>query len=271
MQLFQLAEVDEVHLDRAPLAKVLMQVQFSRTPQLVSDSAEAGIADALGRYPVRRRQFGVAPAVALNGHPLELAGAAVSVLTFADTTGAWQVTVAENAVSLETSSYDSRDDFCARALEVLQAVASVALPPVVDRVGMRYINRLTGDGLGMVGQYVAPQMQVLCDAVAAPLVVQHSVSDSLIEISPTERLQVRAGLLPSNVGFDPSLAAPAEPSWVLDVDVYTVQGGLAFDPVELETRFRRYAEASYAFFRFATTDAFADAHRDASPVTGEVG
>src|SRR5690348_16045622 len=59
--------VDEVRLYRAPLAKVVMPVQYSRTPQLVTDDAEALIADALRRYPVRRRQITAAPSVVVNG------------------------------------------------------------------------------------------------------------------------------------------------------------------------------------------------------------
>jgi hypothetical protein len=92
-------------------------------------------------------------------------------------------------------------------------------------------------------------------------VVHHSVTDSLIEISETERLQVRSGLLPAGGGFDPALPVLPQPSWVLDMDVYTIQAGFAFDEDDLTLRLRRYAEAVYAFFRFATTDAFQDEHR----------
>jgi hypothetical protein len=76
----------------------------------------------------------------------------------------------------------------------------------------------------------------------------------------SERLQVRSGLLPAGGGFDPALPVLPEPSWVHDMDVYTVQAGFAFDEDDLTLRLRRYAEAAYAFFRFATTDAFQDEH-----------
>src|SRR5204863_3907200 len=131
------------------------------------------------------------------------------------------------------ADYSTRDDFCDRALEVFQAIAAVALPPVVDRVGLRYIDRLAGERLPRVPEFVISQLQVLYGCVEQPLVVHHSVTDSLIEISETERLQVRSGLLPAGGGFDPALPVLPQPSWVLDMDVYTVQGGFAFDVDDL--------------------------------------
>jgi len=266
MTMFRLTPVDEVHLHHAPLAKVLMQVQYSRVPQLVTDAAESIIADALGRYPVRRRQVvaGTLPAVVINGQPIQLpAGASAgTVLLFSEPSDSWRVTVTETSVSLETTDYSTRDDFCDRALEVFQAIARVALPPVVDRVGLRYINRLADERLSRVAEFVIPQLHGLHGCVDEPLVVQHSVTDSLIEISETERLQVRSGLLPAGAGFDPALPVLPRPSWVLDMDVYTIQGGFVFEADDLTVRLRRYAETVYAFFRFATTDALQDEHRD---------
>jgi uncharacterized protein (TIGR04255 family) len=266
MSKFSLTPIDEVHLHNAPLAKVLMQVQFSRTPQLVTDASEAIIADALGRYPVRRRQFGTGiPSVVINGQPMQIpAGVpAGSVLLFSEPTGSWQVAVAETSVSLETTDYSTRDDFCDRAGEMLQTIAALALPPVVDRIGLRYINRLVGERLPRVPEFVIPQLQVLCGSVEPPLELHHSVTESQIEIAETERLQVRSGLLQANSGFDPALPGVPEPSWLLDIDVFTTEGGFAFDADELTQRLRRYAEVAYAFFRFATNDAFQDEHRGA--------
>lgn len=270
MPKFSPEPVAEIPLHSAPLAKVLMQVQYSRTPQLVSDTAEAEIADALGRYPVRRRQLAASifPAVVINGQPMQFAGGAApgTVLLFSDPASVWQVTVTEVAVSLETSDYSSRDDFCQRALEVFAAVAAVALPPVVDRVGLRYIDRLVGQDLARVSEYVIPQLQVLCGAAEPPVQIHHSVSETLIELTLKERMQVRSGLVPPGGGFDPALPGVGEPSWLLDMDVFTTEGGFPFDARELAERLRRYAESAYAFFRFATTDTFQKAHvQQASP------
>lgn len=273
MSKFSLTPIDEVHLDHAPLAKVLMQVQYSRTPQLVTDAAEASIAESLGRYPVRRRQPSTAfPSIVVNGQPLPLPapGLPGSMLQFTNPSATWQVAITDTAVSLETTEYSTRDDFCERSLEIFRAVAGVVLPPVVDRVGLRYIDRLSGELLPRVPQLVHPQLQALCESVEEPLRLRHSLTDSLIELSPTEQLRIRSGQLPAGAAFDPALPPLGEPSWLLDIDAFTTQGGFAFEASELAARLRRFAEISYAFFRFATTEAFQEEHQgDPAPATGD--
>lgn len=274
MPKFSLTPIDEVHLPRAPLAKVLMQVQYSRTPQLVTDGAEAVIAETLGRYPVRRRQVtaGLVPNVVINGQQLQLPGNITPgvALAFSDPMGAWQATVTETAVALETSDYSTRDDFCGRAAEIFAAIASVALPPVVDRVGIRYIDRLSGASVEKVPTYVLPELRALVGCVELPLSLQHSLTESQIEIGPAERMLVRSGLLPAGGALDPALPPVGEPSWVLDMDVFTTQAGFAFEADELAQRLRRYAQTAYAFFRFATTDAFQDSYRgEPARIAGE--
>jgi uncharacterized protein (TIGR04255 family) len=256
---FTLESVAEVHLPRAPLAKVLTQVQFSRTPALTSAELEEGLARALAPYPVRRQGLatGIALAIGASGGPLPLPQPPpTAVRIFAEAAGTWQVTITETSVALETSGYDSRDDFCDRAQVVLAAVASVAEPPVVDRVGLRYVDRLRGDQLRRINEYVVPQLRILHGSVGEGLSLVHSVSDTLVRIGENEMMQIRSGLLPPNGSFDPALPPMAEPTWVLDLDVFTVQGGFAFDPSSLSDRLRRYADHAYSFFRFATTDAF---------------
>lgn len=274
MSRFSLTPVEEVQLRRAPLAKVLMQVQYSRTPQLATDRAEAVIAEMLGRYPVRRRQVtaDMVPNLVINGQQLQLPGGITPgvALLFSDPKGAWQATVTETAVALETTDYSTRDDFCDRAGEIFVALASVALPPVVDRVGIRYIDRLTGPTVEQVPTYVIPELGALVGCVEAPLWLHHSITESQIEIGPNERMLVRSGLLPAGSSFDPALQPVGEPSWVLDMDAFTTQAGFAFEPDELTDRLRRYAEMVYSFFRYATTEAFQDAHRDEpAPTAGE--
>lgn len=274
MSKFSLKPVEEVQLHRAPLAKVLMQVQYSRTPQLATDGAEALIAKTLGRYPVRRRQVtaDMVPNVVINGQQLQLPGGITPgvAFLFSDPKGAWQTTVTETAVALETTDYSTRDDFCDRAGEIFGALASVALPPVVDRVGIRYIDRLTGPTVEQVPSYVIPELGALVGCVEAPLWLHHSITESQIEIGPNERVLVRSGLLPAGSSFDPALQPVGEPSWVLDMDVFTTQASFAFEPDELTHRLRRYAETVYSFFRYATTTAFQEAHRsEPAPTAGE--
>lgn len=255
---FSLAPVTEVYLPRAPLAKVVTQVQFSRTPSLVSPESEAMLVQELHRYPVQRQGLAAGIAVTIGSGPgLSVTQPALSPMRlFAETSGVWQVTITETSVALETTGYQSKDDFCDRAEEVLTAITAIATPPVVDRVGIRYIDRLSGADLSRLAEYVLPQLRVLYGAVGDGLSVEHSVSDTLIRVGNDEGIQVRSGLLPPNGAFDAAVSPLPEPAWLLDIDVFTVHGGFAFDPSPLASRLRTYADHAYSFFRYATTDTF---------------
>jgi hypothetical protein len=98
----------------------------------------------------------------------------------------------------------------------MEAIAVVATPPIVDRVGLRYIDRLKGNDLSRLDAYVLPQLRVMYGAVGEGLTLEHSVSDSLIRIANDERMQVRSGLLPQGASFDAALAPLQESAWVLD-------------------------------------------------------
>jgi uncharacterized protein (TIGR04255 family) len=213
------------------------------------------------------------PNVMINGQQLQLPGNVVPgvVLAFSDPKSIWQVTVTETAVALETTEYSSRDDFCERSGEIFGALSSVMLPPVVDRVGMRYVDRLAGDAIARVPEFVIPELQALVGCIEEPMSIEHSLTQTQIAVGDHESLQVRTGLLPAGLAFDPAVPQLPEPTWLLDMDVFTTTAGFAFDSKELEQRLRRFAEVAYAFFRWATTDAFQDAHRgEAAPIVGEL-
>jgi len=265
---FTLEPVTEVHLARAPLEKVLTQIQFPRTPELVSEDGELRLAAALARYPVRRQ--GISLNLTIGPGPGEVKPEQATTRLFADVAQTWQVTVTETAVSLETTVYDSRDDFCDRAKEVFDAVAQVAVPPVVDRVGLRYIDRLhDATDLERLGEYVAPSLLGVHGQVGGSLEIEYSINEALIRIASDERLKVRCGVLPPGGLFDPAVSPCPDSSWVLDADIFTTEGGFEFDPSALDDRLRRYADHVYSFFRWATTDEFLKAFKAPAPVAAK--
>lgn len=252
---FNLDPVSEISLARAPLEKVLTQIQFSYTPKLVSDEGEQKLAEALPRYPVRRPSQSVNVTVDPATGEAKMKSAVARILT--DQQKSWVVTITETAISLETNAYHSRDDFCARALEVFNAVCEVSTPPIVDRVGLRYLDRIHRiEDLKRLDDMVHPKLRVLDGLAETPLVVEYSVSDTIINVTKDEKLRVRSGVFPPGALFDQILVPVSEPSWILDLDLFTTMGGFSFDPAGLESKLRRYSEHIYSFFRWATTDEF---------------
>lgn len=251
---FTLDPVQEVPLAGAPLVKVLTQVRFSRAPNLVTDEGEERLAALLPRYPVRRASQTLE--VTLGATPGAVDQTTKPVRIFADASQQWLLTVTESAVALETTDYVSRDDFCSRSREIFDAIAEVSVPPVVDRVGLRYIDRFEGPLLDRMHEYVVPPLRVLHGLIGDGLSSESSVSESVIVLGDDERLKVRSGLLPPGAGFDPVVQPLSTPSWLLDLDVFTLQAGFPFDTAALDERLRRYADHVHSFFRWATTDAF---------------
>jgi uncharacterized protein (TIGR04255 family) len=248
-----LDSLDEVPLAGAPLVAVLTQVKFSRTPELVSDDGEQQLARLLQDFPVRRAGVTVEVTFTPGSPPRDQAK---PVRIFADRGEHWKVTVSESAVALETSAYVSRDDFCSRARSVFEAVAAVATPPVVDRVGLRYVDRLVGGALERLDEYIVAPLRVMHGHVGDRMGIEHTVSDTLLRIGANERLKIRSGLLPPGGAFDPVVPPLLEPCWMLDLDVYSDVGGSAFDPDGLDAQLRRYADHVHSAFRWATTDVF---------------
>lgn len=103
----------------------------------------------------------------------------------------------------------------------------------LDRIGIDHNDRLT----------------------AAASSIVHSLSETMFESSGA-RLMARWGCLPPEGTIDPAALEPvAEPSWILDLDMFsTAAVPFAIDPVVEEAR--RYAERIYTVFRWAVTDEF---------------
>jgi uncharacterized protein (TIGR04255 family) len=247
----------EIHLTRAPLERVLGQVRFSRSPELVEPEAEKALAARLKDYPVRDTVLGVG---------LQLPGMQPQVesfRTFEDAEGAWKITVSSDFIALETGRYDSRSDFLARFERVLDAVADLGAPPRVTRVGMRYLDRIV-DPTGLA-TLVNPALLGWLPELADPdQALNHQILQTLLQDPDgASKVQVRSLCLPENVSFDPLIQPVPSRSWVLDIDAFD-ETTSAFVPAGLLRTVTALAQHAYSVFRWATTPAFLSRYGAAS-------
>ncbi len=107
-----------------------------------------------------------------------------------------------------------------------------------------------------LAKYVRPEVVgILTSEVASN--VQHAMSECLFDV-PKERAQLLArwGQLPPNATHDPAaLDAISEPSWILDLDMFSTKAG-AFTAKHVLEQIANYDERIYTFFRWAVTDEF---------------
>ena len=244
-------EAPQLMLSKAPLVQALCQVRFAPVPELVDDDNERKMAALLeDTYPIRGTVQGAQ--LPVFGGPANLP--LETFRTFEDLDGHWKVTVAQDAVTLETREYFDRDDLLNRTSAVLTALGQVRQPPIMTRVGVRYTDRiLKPEGLRAL---VQPSLLGLLPEVDDDQLVDHqSTQVALRDATTNAQVLVRSLLLPPGAQFDPNIAGVDVPSWVLDIDS-SKQQNLRFDVHEVVEMARLLAKLAYQVFYWAVTDEF---------------
>jgi len=245
---------EEVPLPDAPLVRVIAQIRFPQVLSIEKREFVAPFQEALrASYPILRAERS-------QGLVLGPQGAAATppqtIWRFADVESNWRVSLAPDFAAIETTAYKSRKDFFARFEVVIRALVEYVNPKVLDRLGVRYIDRVTGGAVDDIEALVQPEvLGVATTALGAHAI--HSLSESVFEV-PNEGAQILArwGLLPKGATVDPAAIEPLdEPSWILDLDMFR-PGQRAFDVTSVIQEAKAFAERIYAIFRWAVTDEF---------------
>lgn len=149
-------ELDEAPLDRSPIVSVLWQLRFEDHPALVAPQSALRFQEVLGEAGQFKLNMlpKVQVSVQASGMALENAPApATGVggggwrLTAAD--GTWQVSAESGNLAVEATRYGTWEkDFAPRLQTVLDALREVGIPFIESRLGLRYINVLTGSAVG---------------------------------------------------------------------------------------------------------------------------
>lgn len=245
---------EEVPLANPPLVRVLAQVRFPLIASVEQRDFIAPFQEAVRKqYPVlrqeQRHELTFGPDGPAQARPS-------TVWRFKDAEDVWRVSLAPTFVALETSRYQSRDDFMVKLMTVLTALDEHIEPAVVDRLGLRYIDHVHGAAMDKLKELVRRE---IAGVLSTPLRehIRQSICENRFEL-PNEHgvIAARWGLLPPNGTVDPSLVEPvADESWLLDLDAYVENLG-DWDNELLLERAREFAERVYSVFRWAVTDEF---------------
>lgn len=242
--------VETIGLDAPPLASVLVQVRFEPVLRVAEEAFVGAFQEALrARYPTLRphTEFQVSLPATPDVPPTH---AQTQLWRFTSNDEAWQVTLASSFVSLETKKYAGHQDFLQRLQEVLVAVSEHVMPQRVLRTGVRYVQRLAGDDIGRLSEYLREEVLGICD-------VDPGIDTCLTQvrhITDGVTLRARWGRIPAEVGTD--ILSPMEaPTWIFDIDVFD-EDIRDFDPKQLSAAVFDYSRRQYRFFRWAVTPAF---------------
>lgn len=245
---------EEVPLPDAPLVRVIAQARFSSILAVQGAEHVAPFQEAIrDAYPVLSEEHAQSVVLGAQG---ATTGQPRVTWRFEDAEGEWRVSLAPDFVALEATKYTSRTDFLERMQIILAAVGEHIGPAVVQRIGLRYIARVTGEELGDITKLIRPEMLGI---VKSPLFahMRHAVSDVMLDVPESDGdLRARWGYLPPGGAIDMEALDPInEPCWMLDFDMFSAQQRPFASGVIIE-ELGRFAERLYTLFRWAVTDGF---------------
>jgi uncharacterized protein (TIGR04255 family) len=143
MKTMELPMADSTPLASAPLELVVCQVRYDETFSASEGRVILEVHKDLGG---RAGRFEKAESVKTSSVELTLGGAdsssTLSGWRLVSNDGAWTATVMPNALSLETIAYVSWDDVRPLLEAVVASVGKHVAPTIVQRLGLRYVNRL---------------------------------------------------------------------------------------------------------------------------------
>ena len=254
------APPSEVHLPNAPLTRVICQVRFPpilaiRNPDRVAILQEM-LRDSYPNLNVDRAQN-----VDLSAAQAPRASSEfIWRLASKGQPPHWRVSLGVDFVALETISYTSRAEFISRFDTVVHSLHTTFRPTDATRLGLRYIDRITGDAVRRVGELIHPTVLGILQPNDGTLrslgaAAVHLLTEARF-IAKEGHIQARWGKVPQNTTYDPIALEPLdEPSWVLDLDMFTPTSE-EFIRANLKLKTQGFAERIYGVFRDIVTDEF---------------
>lgn len=250
-------QIAEVPLAAAPLVRVLSQIRFPRLAVLATgeETANAFAAVMGSDYPILTEQREVAVTITPEGVTQAPGTARVWQLRSADEQ--WQVSFGDSFLAVDTAAYLSREDFAVRVVDAWRRFVEVVRPPFVERVGVRYINRVVDPTTlaDLPALIRAEALGGVTVALAGGVRLSHSMHEALYHVDELNGLQARWGVLPPGAVIDPTLSPTPESSWVLDLDAFRL-GRCEVDPDEVSQHVQQLAERAYRYFRWVVTPEF---------------
>lgn len=234
-------------LRNAPIAEALFDFRVSLPSDFDPNRFDALRERLKERYPIAERIVGFEAIFELKaGKPVASPGPgeALQGMRFKGDEGRNIAQFRRDGFTLNRlAKYTSYDELCPEALKLWQLFVEIAQPQKLDRVALRYINRLVLPGRGNLAEYllVLPPTFKSAPPLVASLLMRQSRHDPTTGISANI-----VQSLESNVGAENSILT-------LDNDVYK-SGGLSLNVADLEPVFAELRRIKNDIFFSTITD-----------------
>jgi uncharacterized protein (TIGR04255 family) len=268
-------ELDEAPLARSPIVSVVWQLRFEEHPALAAPETVLRLQDLLGGpdefaialLPKIQLSFQAAGPAAEN-MPMPAAGAAGGGWRLSAKDGSWHLSADSASLAIETTRYGTwGGDFLPRLQRVLDALKEVGNPVLESRLGLRYINVLTGSAVGKPPMSAADELAgLVAPWLLGPLNESH-LQDS-VQVSQG---RVVLSLEHANAIINHGVISTEthELGYLIDIDAFR-EGGRAFRVDDIMTQTETLHAAALGLFQLSLTPEALEAMRSA-PTTDTAG
>lgn len=242
-------KVDDIRLLRSPLAEVVCQIRFPSILSIPTNSPVTFQEKIRRRFPEFETEDSVVFQVnASSGSPLPTANQQTinRAYKFFSRQRGSSVTLAQDFFALSTTKYAVWEEFASDLLLVSEAVREIYEPSHATRIGLRYVNILEPEKLGLSSlQEVVKLLQpVLTSMFVASVWTEPAEMVTQLVLNDDEgRLGFRMG----------KRVVDDRPVWQLDFDYFEEDvNGLPLE--NLIERCERYHTVIYDAFRWSIVD-----------------
>lgn len=248
--------VRRVEMQNPPLALVLVQIRWPEHGRFLRDfrSLALDLGEQLTDFPLFNEVSEGGVQITPEG-VTQIPGETAYQWRSVD--DVWGVHLTKRFVSLFCTRHpDYRFDELQNHLEVVAGLLGDVLQVrTIDRIGLRYVNRITDAGLiTKLGEVFDPAVlgYVLLNASAGGGQLRSSFNQASYSAEEVT-LNVRSGLLAPGEAPDPVIPAVPAPTWVLDLDA-SVEQRVPYEAVIARATVGRLADVTYDFFKLALRD-----------------
>jgi uncharacterized protein (TIGR04255 family) len=262
----RLPEIDHRPLTRPPLEVVVFQVRFEQNLALVAGDTLLRLHEHLhgadGPYPRVESQQVVAAQMQIGPQGITQlpspASQPVRGVRMRSDDGAWTVSVMPDFVALETTAYTTWADDCrARIQDILTAIDEHVHPRVEERIGLRYVNRISEPEVAVPADFQGLVSEGLLGAAADEFWTAGITGiQQQIEIHVSADIQciLRHGTIPRNTGFGID-------GYLLDIDLFRQQPR-RFNVDSIIACSDQLNDAATALFQNSLTSSYLDRLRE---------
>jgi uncharacterized protein (TIGR04255 family) len=243
-------------LKDAPLSMVLCQIRWPELGHLQLDMKPSALAfgSQLDDYPIFQESQEISYTITPEGVQQ---GGGGTVFQWHSLDGSWNVSLGRRFLSLHCTDYPDFTAFSERLAAILKHLETHIRVPLVERVGVRYVNQIVDPQLiDHLGEYVRPE--VLGYSSLVPVTpgtrLVSNVNQALYSVEEV-MLQVRSGIIPAGQTVDPAVPAATTESWVLDLDAFN-GNTLPFSVPDVLDAAGKLSDTAYDFFKLVVTDGF---------------